>query len=86
MVKSLAGYEAVLSIHKPLWNLVEEYRTVAWNWASCSSEPAEWETTFLPSSRKGRRAGDVPVHVLSSPAWKEGGVQERSSYEQNSPT
>jgi hypothetical protein len=28
-----------------------------------------------PIPRKGRRARDVPVHVLSSPAWKDGGFQ-----------
>jgi hypothetical protein len=68
MVKSLAGYEAVLSTHKPLIILVEGHLTVAWNWTSSFLKSPEWETAFLPFPRKGIVGKDAPIHVVSSPA------------------
>jgi len=66
MVKSLAGYEAVLSTHKPLHIIVEGHLTVAWSWTSSFLKSPEWETTFLPFPCKGIVGKDAPVHFYSS--------------------
>ena len=53
VVKSLAGYEAVLPAHKPFHISVEGHHTVAWNWVSSFSRPLNERPRFSRSPARG---------------------------------
>jgi hypothetical protein len=77
MVKRLAGFEPVLSLHKPLQNLVEGHLTVAWNWTSSFLKSPEREATFLSFPLKAESRDRCPC-TLSFLPWLNLGVSRKS--------